>query len=458
MRPIKKSLGTFTLAMLTVAAIISLRNLPISALYGTASIFYFLLAALVFLIPIALVTAELATGWPEAGGSYLWVSQAFGKKWGFFTLWSAWMESIAWFPSILAFIASMLAYTLAPLFPQLPSSKLFHFVTIIIVFWGATFLNFRGTKTSGFISSMGVLLGTLIPGMLIISLGILWVIWGKPLAISLHLNALLPSFQLDTMVLFSGILLGLAGVELAAFHIVEAKNPQKDYPRALLIAVIIILSVSILGSLAIAVVVPQKDINLISGIMQAFQVFFSNFGMEKYIPLLSALLVIGSLAGVNTWTLGPAKGLLVTAQDGLLPEKLQKINKNGIPVNLLILQALIGSLLSLVFLWADDTSAAFWIITGLSAQFTVIQYSVMLIAALRLRYTKPHIKRAFTIPFGNYGIWITVCLGLLGCLFGFVIVFIPPQQLVQCLATPYYVLFLIVSLVTLLLPPIFFSK
>ena len=80
-------LGTFPLAMLTVSAIISLRNLSISAEYGSNSIFYLILAAVIFFIPIALVTAELATGWPKAGATYAWVSEAFGKPTGFFALW-----------------------------------------------------------------------------------------------------------------------------------------------------------------------------------------------------------------------------------------------------------------------------------------------------------------------------------------------------------------------------------
>jgi len=171
----KRVLGTFTLAMITVAAIVSLRNLPLSAEFGLSSIFYFVVSAIVFFIPIALTTAELATGWPRAGGNYVWVSEAFGKPFGFFSLWTAWMESIAWFPAILAFTGAMLAHLLTPLFPGLEHNKIFYFAVMLTVFWGATFLNFLGIKTSGWISALGVVTGTLIPGALIIGLGIYWV-------------------------------------------------------------------------------------------------------------------------------------------------------------------------------------------------------------------------------------------------------------------------------------------
>lgn len=422
-------LGTFTLAMITVAAIISLRNLPLSAEFGLASIFYFLVSAIVFFIPVALVTAELATAWPRPGGNYVWVSEAFGKKLGFFAIWMSWMESIAWFPAILAFTAAMLAHLLEPFFPSLLQSKVFYFAVMLSVFWGATFINFLGIEASGWVSSIGVLVGTLIPGVLIIVLGLGWMISGHPTHISFEWSALLPDFKLESVVLFAGILLGLSGAEIAAFHIKEAKDPKRDYPKALAVASIIILIVSILGTLSIAIVVPQQDISLLSGLIQAFTVFFQAFHISWAIPILALLAFIGSLAGVNTWIIGPAKGLLVTAQDGFLHPALRHINSKNAPTGMLIFQATIGSLLSLVFLWMDSHSAAFWVLTALAAQFTVVQYGLVFAASIRLRYSQPHQLRPYQVPGGKLGIWLIGVIGILACLFSFFIVFVPPAQL-----------------------------
>ncbi|MBP9841923.1 MAG: amino acid permease, partial [Simkaniaceae bacterium] len=63
-----RSLNVFVLAMINVAAICSIKNFPYTAEYGFASVFYFAFAALFFFIPVSLVSAELATGWPERGG------------------------------------------------------------------------------------------------------------------------------------------------------------------------------------------------------------------------------------------------------------------------------------------------------------------------------------------------------------------------------------------------------
>lgn len=93
-------LGVFTLAIMNVTAVVSLRGLPAEAEYGVSSAFYYLFAALVFLIPTALVAAELAAMFQDKqGGVFRWVGEAFGKKAGFLAIWLQWIESTIWYPT-----------------------------------------------------------------------------------------------------------------------------------------------------------------------------------------------------------------------------------------------------------------------------------------------------------------------------------------------------------------------
>lgn len=96
------------LAMLTVVAVASLRSLPAMADYGLASILLYLIPAVVFLVPTALVAAELATGWK--GGVYVWVREAFGNRIGFLAIWLQWIQNVVWYPIQIAFIAVSLSY------------------------------------------------------------------------------------------------------------------------------------------------------------------------------------------------------------------------------------------------------------------------------------------------------------------------------------------------------------
>ena len=441
-------LGTFTLAMITMAAIVSLRNLPLNAELGFSAVFFLCLAAIIFFIPSALIIAELASTWPRAGGCYVWVGEAFGKPLAFVALWLSWMASVAWFPAILAFTATMLAHMLAPLIPGLENNSIFILLCMLSVFWLTTLSNFCGIEFSGFLSSAGVLAGTLIPGALIIVFGLAWIFAGKPSYIPLSLESLIPDCKLDNLTLFAGVVLGLAGVELAAYHIREAKNPQKNYPHALLLASVLILVVYILGTLAIAVVVPQYDLSLASGLVQAFTVFFNQVGLPWLTPLMAAFLLCGALAGINAWVIGPAKGMLVVAQDGFLPPWLCKVNKHGVPTALLIMQAVVGSVLALVFIYISNNTSI-WILTALSAQFTCVTYILIFCASIKLRHSQSAVVRPFRVA----ALWLVASSGILACLFSFLIVYVPHAKLVT-INTVTYVLLLLSAFVLLVIPAV----
>ena len=160
-----KSMSVFTMSMLTVAAVLSLRNLPSQAEYGYSVIFYLVAAAVCFFVPSALVSAELASAWPEEGGVYRWVKEAFGPKWGFVAIFMQWVENLPWFPAVLTFVASSIAYVFNP---ALATNRWFVLITIWVTLWLATFLNFRGVRLSAFLSSSGALAGTIVPGIAII--------------------------------------------------------------------------------------------------------------------------------------------------------------------------------------------------------------------------------------------------------------------------------------------------
>lgn len=450
-KPKTRVLGTFTLAMITLAAIVSLRNLSFIAGLGISAVFFVCVAGLIFFLPTAFVIAELAAAWPKPGGCYVWVGEAFGKPLAFFTLWTSWMTSVVWFPTILIFTAAMLAHMLHPLFPHLELSREFILLSMLATIWGATIVNFYGIEFSGFISSCGVIAGTLIPGVLIIFLGLWWVGTGHDSVIPLSIPNLLPDLNIDNLTLFSGVLISLAGIELAAFHVREAKDPQHSYPRAVLLASAAILLIYILGTLSIAIVVPPEKLSLASGLIQAFAVFFKQVGMAWIIPLLAAFIFLGAIAGVNAWVAGPAKGMLVVAEDGFLPPWLHKVNHKGVPTSLLLIQAIVVSVLSILFIMYMNNNTSIWILTALSAQFTCLMYVLIFLAALKLRYKQPHTPRPFKVS----AIWPVACCGIGACIFSFVIVYVPHSQLVSIQNSLYntllFSIFLLLLLPTLLL-------
>jgi len=108
----RTQLGLFSLTMINVAAIASLRDLPQMAEYGVGCIFFYLLAGLVFFMPVSLVAAELTTGWPQKGGVYVWVKEAFGKSHGFAAVFIQWFQNLCWYPVVLTFAAAAFAFAI----------------------------------------------------------------------------------------------------------------------------------------------------------------------------------------------------------------------------------------------------------------------------------------------------------------------------------------------------------
>ncbi len=422
----KRVLSVFVLAMLNVSVMASLRNLPLVSEYGLGAVFYFLIVALMFLIPCALISAELATGWPRTGGVYIWIREALGDRWGFFAVWVQWAHSLSWYPVILSFVASTVAYVVNP---ELAENKYYILTVVLISFWGMTLLNYLGIKTSSWFSSLGVILGTILPGIFIIALGVSWVMLGHPSQIAFNWSSVIPEpGNINNLVFLSGMFLAFAGLEVTAAHAAQVKEPQKNYPKAILIAALITFLIFMLGSLSIAVVIPKSEISLVAGLIEAFGRFFSRYNLEGILPLMAILLAIGAIAEVNAWIIGPVKGLYATTSKGNLPPYFQKVNKKGVPTGLLMFQAIVVTLIAFVFLKLPSVSASYWILTALSAQSYLVMYILMFISALKLRYTHPRVHRPYHIPYGKVGMWILVSMGVLSSLFAIIIGFIPPGQ------------------------------
>jgi len=451
-------LTVFTLAMINVAAIGSVKNWPVTAEYGFASIFYFLLAAIAFFLPISLVSAELATGWPKSGGVFAWVKEAFGHRTGFLAIWLLWIENAFWYPTILSFIAATIAYIFNP---SLANNTLYTLSIILISFWTATIANLCGMKVSSLISTLGVIFGTFIPGGLIILLGLIWFFTGHPTQITFSWNSFIPNMgSVDQIVFFTGVLLSLCGMEMSAIHAREVRQPQKDYPKAIFLSAVLIIGLSILGVLSIASVIPQKQISLVAGSMQAFSYFVNAYGLQWTTPLIAVLIAAGAFGSLSTWVIGPTKGLLAAARSGDLPPYFRHINKRGMPVRLLIVQALFVSLLSLIFVFMPTVSSAFWILSAIVAQLYLLMYILLFAAAIKLRYKQPRVERPYKIPGGKLGIWIVSGIGILSSVFAWTIGFFPPTQ-IETGNVIFYISFLALGMILACLAPsiiLFFQK
>lgn len=454
-------LGVFTLAIMNVTAVVSLRGLPAKAVYGLSSAFYYLFAAIVFLIPTSLVAAELAAMFQDKqGGVFRWVGEAYGKKWGFLAIWVQWIESTIWYPTVLTFGAVSIAFigmndahdmTLA-------SNKMYTLVVVLIIYWLATFISLKGLSWVGKVAKVGGIVGTIIPAALLIILGIVYLASGGHSNMDFHSNFFPDFTKFDNLVLASSIFLFYAGMEMGGIHVKDVENPSVNYPKAVFIGALITVLIFVLGTFALGIIIPQKDINLTQSLLVGFDNYFKFIHASWLSPVIAVALAFGVLAGVLTWVAGPSKGIFAVGKAGYLPPFFQKTNKLGVQKNILLVQGLAVTFLSLLFVVMPSVQSFYQILSQLTVILYLIMYMLMFSGAIALRYRMKKAGRPFRIgKSGNGLMWFIGGLGFCGSLLAFVLSFIPPSQISTGNNTVWFAVLIIGAIVVVAAPFIIYA-
>lgn len=426
-------LSVATLAIMNVTAVVSLRGLPAEAEYGLSSAFYYLFAAIVFLIPTALVAAELAAMFADKqGGVFRWVGEAFGKRMGFLAIWLQWVESTIWYPTVLTFGAVSLAFIgMNDTYDMtLASNRIYTLVVVLVIYWLATFISLKGMSWVGKVSKIGGLVGTIIPAGLLVVLAIVYLVSGGHSQLDFK-GDFFPDFSnFNNLVLASSIFLFYAGMEMGGIHVKDVDNPSRNYPKAVFIGSFITVLIFVLGTFSLGIIIPKSEINLTQSLLVGFDRYFDYIRASWLSPIIAIALAFGVLAGVLTWVAGPSKGIFAVGRAGYLPPFFQKTNSIGVQRNILLIQGAIVTLLGLLFVVMPSVQSFYQILSQLTVLLYLIMYLMMFAAAIYLRYNMKKANRPFRIGSkGNGLMWLIAGVGFLGSLLAFVLSFIPPGQI-----------------------------
>ncbi|MET0811675.1 MAG: putative glutamine/gamma-aminobutyrate antiporter GadC [Microbacterium sp.] len=450
----------FGLVLLNVTAVISLNNLPAEAEYGLSSVFYYLIAAVFFLIPVSLVAAELATGWPEKGGVFRWIGEAFRGRIGFMAMFLAWVEVCVFLPTSLTFGAVSLAY-INPDEKEaasLSSNPVFVLVIVLVVFWLALFIALLGAKGFATLAKWGGIIGVFIPIAVLVIFGIAYAAAGNAPQMDVSWAKLIPDFSnFGTIVLAASIFLMYAGMEMNAVHVKEVKDATRNYPIAIFASAILTVVIFVLGTLAIAWVVPQKDINLTQAILVTYFDIFDWAGIPWAGSVIAIMLAVGVLVNITTWVAGPSTGLLAVAKAGYLPKVFQKTNKHGAAVTIMFTQAGIVTLVSVLFVLLPSVQSAYQILNQLANILYLTVYMLMFASIIRLRYSQKSRPRPFRLGKGNTLVWIVAGLGFVASLAAYIFSFIPPDQINVGSPVVYIVVLVVLAVVFYAIPNIVYQ-
>ena len=447
----KARLSWLAMALLTLGAVGDLGATPATAVLGLASVVVYVLPAIVFLLPVSLVSAELASGWK--GGIYNWVSEGISPRMGFVAIWCQFAQTTFYYPAVLAYVASTLAYVFAP---SLAHSGLYTSVVIIVLFWAAVLVSARGVLATGRLASYGILIGTLVPGLLLVLLAAIYLLQGNASAAPLNAHHVLPAWNgLTSIVLVVNSFFLYAGVEVNAVHVDELRDAPREFPKATLVAVILILLVFIFPTLAISVTVPAAHISFTAGVMQAFKSLLDHFGLSVLTPIIAVGLAVASVSGLLDWLTGPSTGLLDIARErGYLPRYFQQLNSNGVQLHILVAQGIVITLIGLLYAVVPEVSRAYWVFAALATEVYLIMYVLMFVAAINLRRREPEHQRGYRAP-----ALVAICVvGTLASAAACLIGLLPPSQLGHIGALPYLLALLAATLLVGLLPPLLLYK
>jgi glutamate:GABA antiporter len=440
--PNAKRLTLFGLIGITMAFFGTVRSVPTLSITGWTQIFYMLVAAILFALPIALMSAELSTGFPEEGGPQVWVKNALGEKWGFVTSWLLWVQMFFGMVMVASTIGVLLGYVINR--PELSSNNYFIFVLILISYWGVTLLNlkFDMVKIAG---NWGAVIGVYIPFVLLVVLGLIYM-FKHGIQADSYLGNFKPSnlwpnlADLGSLTYLSGIIFIFAGVEISSVHANNIENPKRNYPIAVIASVILLVIFNLIAGLTVSNGVKRGELEL-ANITQPFLIFSQDLGIPLiFVNIISAMILIGVLVQLSAWVLGPSKSMIKVADEGNLPHFFQKRTAKNIPITFVLIQAIVISLVSVLYVVVPDVNSAFLMITITTTILYCVVYALIAISAIKLRYSMPKIERPFRL--GNKGnglMWFVSLLSLLSVVITIVVSIIPPDILKPSQYTGYII-------------------
>ncbi len=357
------------------------------------------------------------------------------------------------------FAAVSLAYIFWPesFDARLSANKIYTLVVVLAVYWITNFIAFRGMKSSKILSTLGGLFGTIVPGAILIILGVAYLCMGKPIMLA-H-ESFFPDFsKIGTIVLAASIFLFYGGMEMNAVHVQNMKNPARQFPRAIFLAVAVIVLLFVFATLAIGFVVPAKDINLLASLLVAYNDLWAAVGVPWLGNVMALLITFGVIGQVSVIIAGPSTGLVAVGESGYLPRSLQKTNAQGVNKPILYVQAIFVSLLSLVLVVLPSVESAYQVMSQMATVIYLILVLMIYFAFIRLRHTQPQKQRGFRIPGGKLGEVVVAGIGILGAVVAMVLSFFPPSQINTGSPVVYVLIIFCGALLFFCVPLIVFSK
>ena len=392
-----KALGQKDIVLFTVSAILLLDTLAAAASVGASSIFWWIFLGIIFFIPFALICAEMGCAYPEQGGIYAWIRDAYGGRWASRATWAYWVNTAVWIPAIYILFAGI--------FKQLfyPDLTLVGQITIAIVLtWLSVFVNVITLDIGKWIPNIGAILKVVV--FLAIIFGAILHTQEHGMANVLSYKTMKPNWS-SGLQYIPAIIYGMLGFELASSGSAEMTNPAKDVPKAIFKSGLIIIILYTLATIAILAAIPTGEINLVEGLMDTLYLFFGQTEAGRTFALILGIATLYTFFSNGvTWALGCNRSAAEAAMEGQLPAFFAiESKKQGTPVGAAVSLGIVATILLISYgFMAGSNEELFWSLFAFSAVIFLLPYLAMFLAFIKMRIIDPDHPRPFAVP-GNLG-------------------------------------------------------
>jgi amino acid transporter len=425
-----KAMGFWDVLLFNIATVLGPRWVAAAAHNGTSSISLWVIAAVLFFVPTALVINELSSRFPHEGGLYVWSKEAFGDFHGFVAGWTYWIYTIFYFPGLLLASAAMSAYVVGSRGVALANNTTFLLVGSVLLLAVAVVLNIVGLNVGKWLQNAGGA-STYLPLLMLAGVAAaVWLRHGSVTPFS-RIN-ILPHWSWDTVNFWSQIAFAFTGLELVSAMSDEVRDPQKTLPRAVLTSGALIAAIYIIGTLAVLSLVPAVDADPKSGVFQALTIGSTALRIG-FVGVLAAMLVsVGNAGGVGSTVAGIARVPFVVGIDRYLPQAFGRIHPKWKTPYISILVQAVASLVVLFLSQVKEPTMAgvYQILVDAAIILYFIPFLYMYAAAIKLagRNDRKENSQAVLIPGGKLGVWIAGGLGFASVLCGIAFSLIPPGE------------------------------
>jgi glutamate:GABA antiporter len=426
-KELRKEMGFWDVLFFNIATVLGPRWVAAAAHNGTSSISLWVLAALFFFVPTALVINELSSRFPNEGGLYVWSKEAFGDFHGFVAGWTYWIYTVFYFPGLLLASTAMSGYLAGPGGAALAQDRTFLLTGSFILLAVAVIMNIIGLNIGKWLQNAGGV-STYIP--LLMLAGVAAILYFKNGSVTHFTFAnMLPHWSLDTVNFWSQIAFAFTGLELVSAMSDEIRDPRRTLPRAVLTAGVLIAAIYIIGTFAVLSLIPAEQVSTTSGVFQAITSGSTALRIG-FVGVLAALFVsVGNAGGVGSTVAGIARVPFVVGIDRYLPAAFGKIHPRWkTPYVSIIVQAVVSAVVLLFSQFNETTRGAYQFLVDAAIILYFIPFLYMYAAAIKLSGRKDRLenKQAVLIPGGKIGVWIASGLGFVVVFGGIILSLIPP--------------------------------